>query len=362
MKAAMEPQLYVHTWRFLMVGVLCHLWVFGQDLTNVWILILLLLALACLRWRFALPLWTVVIDVCLCLVYAPYTTIGYYGLALPVFELAVRGRVLIAVLPFAILFLYEATPGLLFLFLLQALFVGLFAWAALGNQHSYKLEVDKQRKARYELERVKLELLEASESASQQAELMERYRIARQLHDHLGHDLTGASLALQAYVHMQEPEEARELLEEVQKRLERSTVNLRETVHNLTPVARIGVESLENVAQQFQYAAIRFHRSGDMLLVSAYQWTLLEACLKEALTNVARHSNATQVRVELQVTASIVRLLIHDNGTMTQPSLAGSGLRSLQMRARAMGGSFSISRDDGYLLVCVLPLSKEGAG
>ncbi|WP_054711952.1 ATP-binding protein [Bacillus sp. JCM 19041] len=97
-----------------------------------------------------------------------------------------------------------------------------------------------------------------------------------------------------------------------------------------------------------------------MVLVPAYKWGLLEACLKEALTNVARHSNATNVDVDLHVTESIVRLSIRDNGTVKKNWQAGSGIRSLQLRARSMDGSLSISRENGFLLVCVIPLEKVG--
>ncbi len=239
----------------------------------------------------------------------------------------------------------------------------MFSSAALHNVEKYRQEADDNRKVKYELERTNMELLDASLSASQQAELMERQRIARELHDHLGHDLTGASLALQAYEYVQndQPEEAEKLLGEVKKRIERGTKSLRETVHNMTPTTLIGVERLEHIAQQFhQYLEVVFHKTGNTLLVSAHQWGLLEACLKEALTNVARHSNASQVKIELHVTNSIVRLSTRDNGTEKHQGLPGSGLRSLQMRSRSMGGSLSFSSTDaGFVLVCVIPLDKE---
>jgi len=126
----------------------------------------------------------------------------------------------------------------------------------------------------------------------------------------------------------------------------------------MTPMTLIGVERLENIVQSFHQVDIQFQKSGDMLLVPAYKWGLLEACVKEALTNVARHSNATNVEVDLHVSESIVRLSIRDNGTVKESNQTGSGLRSLQLRSRSMGGSLSISRENGFLLVCVIPLEE----
>ncbi|MFC4596846.1 sensor histidine kinase [Cohnella hongkongensis] len=359
MKELVDPKRFVTGWRFLQVGLLVHIWIMGEYEASAFILILLLFVMASLRWRFRLPLWTVVFDAFMCLLYVPYADIGYLGLALPIFEFALKGKRLTALLLVAGL-TYAAPSGFFFWLYFQALFFGIFSSVTLNSQRIYKLEADEQRKARHELERIKGELLEASRAASQQAELMERNRISRRLHDHLGHDLTGAWLALQAYEHVRQPEEAKQLLQEVKNRLERSTVILRETVHNMTTAALTGIENLDHIVRHFRQIEICYEKKGDMQLVSAHQWGLLEACLKEALTNVVRHSQATSVEVDVQVTESIARLLVGDNGAATLRRPAGSGLRSLQLRARAMEGSLSIHRENGFLLVCVLPLEKEG--
>lgn len=359
MKSWMEPMWLINGWRLLSLGFLTYLWISADFAASEFILLLLLLLLASLRWRFNLPAWSVVLDASVCLLYFPYTAVSYYGLAQPIFELAQRGKGLLSLLFFIGLFFAPFPSAWLFWYFVLALFMGIFSYAYTHGLRLSKQEADEQRKARYELERIKTSLLDAQQSVAQQAELMERYRIARQLHDHLGHDLTGAALALQAHEYVEEPEEARNLLQEVRRRIERSTHNLRETVHNATPITPIGVEHLEYVAHNFRQAGISFVKSGDLLRVAAYQWGLLEACLKEALTNIARHSDATRVEVTVQAAGSIIRLLVQDNGTVRQSKQPGSGLRSLKMRARSLGGSLSVSEDHGFLLVCVLPLGEE---
>jgi Signal transduction histidine kinase len=363
-KALKEPMTFVQGWRFLTIGALLYLWIAHEAKTGSYLLILLLLVLASLRWRFGrLPVWTAFADAAVCLAFVPFSDIGVYGLALPIFEFALKGKWAVSLLFFAGLLVPSLPSSLLFWLYVQAFLFGAFACTALGHQRDYKREADEQRKARQELERIRLELLEANRAVSRQAELMERHRISRQLHDHLGHDLTGASLALQAYEYVSDPAEARELLREVGNRLERSTTRLREAVHNMTPVTPIGADSLAYIARNFRHAGIadiRFRQSGDMQRVAPHMWELLEACLKEALTNIVRHSNASEAEVELQASETIVRLRIGDNGTVHPGDLSGSGIRGLQMRARALGGSLSRGWDNGFTLVCVLPLEQGG--
>lgn len=359
MKIFKEPKLYVNSWRFLNIGFLLHLWIISDTTVYSFILILLLLIMTSLRWRFTFPAWSVLLDTMICLLFFQSTVISFYGLALPIFELSLKKRWLLSLLFFTGVFFPSSPGNLLFWFYLQALFFGVFSSITLKNQEIDRLEADELRRERYELERIKNGLLEANQSIYQEAEIMERYRISRELHDHLGHDLTGASLAIQAYELVEDPQEAQQLMQEVRNRLERSTKTLRDTVHNMTPITWIGVENLENIVQNYQQVAVDFQKSGNMQLVLAHIWKLLEACLKETLTNVSRHSNATKVKVDLQVTETIVRLSIQDNGTVSKSSHVGSGLRSLQMRSRAMGGSLSISRENGFLVVCVIPLDKE---
>ena len=94
-----------------------------------------------------------------------------------------------------------------------------------------------------------------------------------------------------------------------------------------------------------------------------YLWSVLEACLKEGLTNVIRHSQATQVDVVLDVNPFIVRLCVQNDGEAVGRAKDGVGLRNLRQRARAVGGSISVNDTNGFRLVCVLPLrQRNGIG
>ena len=114
-------------------------------------------------------------------------------------------------------------------------------------------------------ERLKLELsLETSaretQNAARLAEMAERSRIAQDIHDHVGHEISGASIALQTAIRLNDKhdERAKELLEQSAKRLDSASVHLREAVHNLKPSRTPGIETLKDICGDFKLCEIQF--------------------------------------------------------------------------------------------------------
>ena len=104
-------------------------------------------------------------------------------------------------------------------------------------------------------------------------------------------------------------------------------------------------------------------------LARSIAWSVLEPCLKEGLTNAARHGAPGKVLVTLDVGPRIVRLCVHNPAGggagsgrgVVAAEAPGLGLRSLRQRARAVGGSLTTDATNGFRLICVLPLSGAEA-
>ena len=98
---------------------------------------------------------------------------------------------------------------------------------------------------------------------------------------------------------------------------------------------------------------------GDFVLSESYEEILFRIA-QEALANIARHSQANLVKLELNSLAAGVHLSVNDNGVGFDPALVGStelGLRSMRERAAAVGGSLIVdsSRDHGTTISVHLP-------
>jgi signal transduction histidine kinase len=186
-------------WRLLGEILLCILWIQGPDTPTGLALILFLCILSLARWRFALPAWTVLIDQAACVAVMQLWPDAAFGLALPVFDAVAAGGPWFALPVVVVLFAWNRWTLALVASLSLAAAAG--ASVLLWRREAARLrqEADADRREKYELARLKDDLLVAGVQTARTAELAERARIARDLHDHLGHELTAAGLALQAF-------------------------------------------------------------------------------------------------------------------------------------------------------------------
>lgn len=294
-----------------------------------------------------------------------------YVFLLPIFESFLMNKAILILPGFIIgIFKWELNIVLLSLFAFTGV-IGVFFRIAKQERDYYKEQYDLERQSKYEAERFNDELIFFQNEALKMVELSERDRIAQQLHDDVGHELTGAVLGLQAYAALLEERSVnqyeKDLFDKINNRVFNSAKLLRQTVHNMKPYVTIGIDSFNDLIESYDDLSIKVNLYGDLEKVPAYYWILLNKALKEGLTNIMRHAKALEATVQLDVTPDLVRLSIKNeilSAGKNQPNLnKGMGLRSLKRQALSYGGSFSASGVKGnhFLVVIVLPLVKEGA-
>ncbi len=229
--------------------------------------------------------------------------------------------------------------------------------------------------ARRESQRLLDELREAHETlrdyairAEELAVVEERSRLAREMHDTLGHRLTVAAVQLEGAQRLigQDPERAAQMVTTVREEVREALGELRGTVAAL----RKPVEADLRLRSALQRLVSHFEQATDIVvhrilpdpmppLPDAYRLALFRVA-QEALTNVQRHASAAQVWLVLTVRADAVTLLISDDGRGVTLSAgqAGFGLRGLRERAARLGGEVHVEprRGGGTQLSFRLPL------
>ncbi|HET9736666.1 MAG TPA: sensor histidine kinase [Solirubrobacteraceae bacterium] len=176
----------------------------------------------------------------------------------------------------------------------------------------------------------------------------ERQRIARELHDEVGQTLTGVMLQVEGLAGMI-PDELRDQLDELRETARHGTEEVRRIARRLRPEALedLGLESaLAALAAAIgEQAELRIERRLEPALpLSQEQELVVYRIAQEALTNVARHANATEVQLHLAQTNQHVVLTVRDDGGGLPPGAFRSshGIRGMRERAMLIGGQLTI--------------------
>lgn len=213
--------------------------------------------------------------------------------------------------------------------------------------------------------KVRYRLSEELSQLSEQLSLSrERNRIAREIHDGIGHSLVNCILTLELCERLvsKDPQEACKIIQQEKSDLRSALDNMRDYVRHLRP-AEIENESFESIMRRHltQFGErtglkTRFrlrNKAADLLPSSRL---VLLRIMQEALTNTAKHSNATEVDVSVSRTGDKgVHCVISDNGdgfdekeVLRDPaSQQGFGLRTMRDRATDVGGDVQIESAPG---------------
>ena len=197
------------------------------------------------------------------------------------------------------------------------------------------------------------------------AVIEDRERIARDLHDEIIQDLIGVRLGLVHFLQRAVDADVREQFVESLAQVDLVTTRLRDVVAGLEPGASLAAfrETLTSTtSSKAESAHIGWSTDiiGDLERLAADERVEILRVLNEAVSNVVRHSDATQVGVTLAISAQALTLVIDDDGIGFDDHghTPGMGLRNLKVRALERGGTFEISEssDGGTRLCWSIPL------
>jgi len=217
-------------------------------------------------------------------------------------------------------------------------------------------DATERRRAESELRLANSQLRELSASLQSVRE-EERKRISRELHDDLGQQLTGLKLSLSwlgSRLKDGKPATASDV-DEMRHQMDAAIGSVRRLATELRPRVLDDVDFREALTWQteefFKHSGIQMelnlqgaeHVQGDTLATALFR------IVQEALTNVVRHAQATQVKLSLHKTDSGLQLGIEDNGCGfdTHANAGGVGLVSMRERCGAIGAHFSVHSAPG---------------
>lgn len=274
-----------------------------------------------------------------------------------------RWAVTLAVVTVCIIFGMMMIDG----FSYGALIAAVLMYIAVRNQSLLREAHRTNRKQLEQLNMAYSELQQTTVQAMGYAALTERTRLARDIHDGLGHQMTSLIVQLQALKLMipKDPLAASnsvdEILKVARKGIDEVRVAVKEWSDDEKGMGPIALKGLISQIEANSLLRIQYKEIGPIGEWPVECSVILYRILQEALTNILKHADANQVDVSVEEENEHVKLLITDDGNFSgeKPLNFGFGLSGMSKRCKSAGGSiaFSSNLPNGLKIQAVIPLN-----
>ncbi|MUT66129.1 sensor histidine kinase [Paenibacillus sp. NEAU-GSW1] len=226
---------------------------------------------------------------------------------------------------------------------------------------------DKLARSHEELEAARRRVIEYASQIERYAQTEERNRIAKDIHDDLGHRLIRVKMMSEAAIQLFDSNPSRSfgLLTQIRDQLQESMENMRRTVRRLAvpepdESRRYALDRLVNESAAAIGIDVSFIVSGNVQPLYPSVEMILYMNAQEAITNAVRHGGATAIDIVLDFKVDIVSLAVSNNGSLPkEPVAPGLGMRGMKERMALVKGELSWSVADRFVVTTAIPLKNE---
>lgn len=215
-----------------------------------------------------------------------------------------------------------------------------------------------------QLEEANRKLKEYAAEAEKNAEVRERNRLAREIHDTLGHSLTGIVAGIDACLTMIDfsTEATKQQLVKIGNAARQGMTDVRRSVSKLRPDALEKMELEQAIAKMLQDTGaasgtdIRFTNQVKPLKFHEDEEKVIYRVVQEATTNAIRHGHADKIRIDISKEDQWLTIMVKDNGTGCETVHEGFGLKHMEERLRLLEGTLEYDGSDGFLIIARIPI------
>ena len=252
----------------------------------------------------------------------------------------------------SVAFYYGEVLGILGIGIVAILASGFYLFTLVHSHNAVR-----EKELRQEAMALNDELLATRELLAQSSRQSERLRIARNIHDLLGHQLTGLILNLEVAGHVAEGEAQKKVRQSLT--LAKSLLSdLRKAVSGLRESAALDFnEALNEIVGNIPELEVDLFVEEELVVGNAEAAETLIRCIQESLTNIRRHANATRCVIRLYREEGDVVLRVSDDGRVKGKISPGNGLNGMVERINALSGKLRWGELSGsFFLEATLPL------
>ncbi len=223
------------------------------------------------------------------------------------------------------------------------------------SKKEYILLRDSSKEFLMNLEQKNKDLMEKQDYEINIATLNERNRIAREIHDNLGHSLSSSILQIGALMSISKDETIKNHLNTLKTTLSSGMDNIRNSIHNMHDEYVDLENEINNITKDFTFCDISVNYDVKSNPDKKYKVCFI-SIIKESLSNVIKHSNATKVDISIREHPALYQLIIKDNGIKKNTiNTDGIGLKNMIYRINSLGGIININNENGYCIFISIP-------
>lgn len=234
--------------------------------------------------------------------------------------------------------------------------------------HNKMTRLLKENKRQYQLIQKQNQMLVNYANQVEQITLLEeRNRMARELHDTVGHTYTSIIMGMDAVNYLIEsaPEKAREKLEVLLNVARHGLAEVRRNIHEIAPEGQELPLSqhIARITNEFSLhtgTKVSINTEGEVRDTVLPVKMAIIRCIQESLTNALRHGQAKRINVRLRYNPEDIILSIEDDGLGTDQITPGFGLTSMRERLEALHGALEVwsEKGKGVRITCVIPVRR----
>ena len=215
-----------------------------------------------------------------------------------------------------------------------------------------------------ELQTANEQLKEYADMSERMAQTRERNRLAREIHDTLGHTLTGISAGLDACLALVDvsPDETKKQLELLAGVSREGIRDIRRSVHELRPdsLERLSLEVAirKMIVEMSQVSGVQiyFDTEEEHLKFDKDEESAIYRVIQEGITNAVRHGQAGRIWISLKRKDGEIILTIRDDGSGCKEMKSGFGTRHIRERIEMLQGTVSFDGRHGFVITAHIPI------
>ena len=224
-------------------------------------------------------------------------------------------------------------------------------------------------KSSEELKVINIQLQDYARKSQEAAKIKERNRLAREIHDTIGHTLTGIAIGLEACIELSEFNISKMKIQmlKISELARKGLLDVRRSMNELRPDAleRFSlIEAISKLSEDINECTntkVKIQITGQAPKMGADEEETVYRIVQEGITNAVRHGEASEIIVALKFAENKLQIKIMDDGIGVGEIKEGFGLRHVEERVEMLGGKvhFWGVPSEGFIISAYLPIRRE---